>query len=92
MYHATTFHWFVHVGVFYYQLGNISPQYRSLLRSIQLVAIAESAVIAKYGSNKILEPFMADIHKLEQVKCTNYILVTTFNDVLILRIMALPLL
>ena len=73
MYHATTFHWFVHVDVFYYQLGNISPQYRSLLPSIQLVAIAESAVIAKYGSNKILEPFMADIHKLEQVKCTNYI-------------------
>ena len=59
--------WYI-LGVFYYQLGNISPQYRSLLRSIQLVAVAECSIILKYGSNKILEPFMADIHKLEQVR------------------------
>ena len=54
-------------GFFYYQLGNISPQFRSSLKSIQLVAVANSSVIVKYGSNKILEPFMADLRKLEHV-------------------------
>ena len=68
------------IGVFYYQLGNISPEYRSSLKSIQLVAVAESPVIVKYGSNKILEPFMSDLEKLEQVcvkspciQCTMYV-------------------
>ena len=58
-------------GFFYYQLGNISPQYRSSLKGIQLVAVANSSVIVKYGSNKILEPFMADLKKLEHVSCMN---------------------
>ena len=31
------------------------------------MAVAECPIINKYGSNKILEPFMTDLHKLEQV-------------------------
>ena len=54
-------------GLFYYILGNLSPSYRSNLKCIQLVAIAELSVIVKYGSNKILEAFMADIKELEEV-------------------------
>ena len=59
------------IGVFYYQLGNFSPQFCSSLLSIHLVAIAKSPVIQKYGPNKILETFMKDIRKLEAVlfKC-----------------------
>ena len=57
----------MHVGVFYYQLGNISPKFRSSLRSIHLVSITKSSIIQKYGPDKILEPFMEDIKKLEEV-------------------------
>ena len=53
--------------MFYYQLGNLSPEYRSSIKSIHLVAIAKSSVISKYGANKILEPFMKDIQQLEKV-------------------------
>ena len=54
-------------GVFYFQLGNLSPKFRSSLSSIHLVSIAKSSVIQKYGPDKILEPFMDDITKLEKV-------------------------
>ena len=54
--------------MFYYQLGNLSPEYQSSIKSIHLVAIARSSVIAKYGANKILEPFMQDIRQLEKVQ------------------------
>ena len=37
-------------GVFYYQLGNLSPKYRSSLSSIHLVSIAKSSVIKTPGS------------------------------------------
>jgi len=55
-------------GVFYYQLGNLRPKYRSSLCSIHLVSIAKSSVIQKYGPDKILEPFISDIKKLEKVE------------------------
>ena len=54
-------------GIFYYQLGNISPKYRSSLRSIHLVSIAKSSIVKKYGPDKILESFMNHVKKLEQV-------------------------
>ena len=54
-------------GVFYYQLGNLSPKFRSSLNSIHLISIAKSSVIQKYGPDKILQPFMADIMELEKV-------------------------
>lgn len=55
-------------GVFYYQLGNLRPMYRSSLCSIHLVSIAKSSVIQKYGPDKILEPFIADVKELEKVE------------------------
>lgn len=54
-------------GVFYYQLGNLTPKFRSSLSSIHLVCIAKSSVIQRHGPDKILEPFMADIKELEKV-------------------------
>ena len=54
--------------MFYYQLGNLSPKFKSSLSSIYLISIAKSSVIQKYGPDKILEPFMADIKDLEKVR------------------------
>jgi len=55
------------LGVVYYTLGNLSPKYRSQLDAIQLLAIATSPVINKYGIDAILEPFLDDLQFLEQV-------------------------
>ena len=63
--------WFIfiyfYLGVVYYTLGNINPKYRSQLDAIQLLAIATSPVIKKYGIDAILEPFLDDLQYLEQV-------------------------
>ena len=48
-------------GVIYYTLGNIRSLkkiYRSQLDAIQLLVIATSPVIKKYGIDEILEPFL----------------------------------
>lgn len=58
--------------MFYYMLGNIDPKFRSTLRSIQLLTIANTIYIEKYGIDAILEPFMEDILKLEEVCMTLY--------------------
>lgn len=57
----------IHVGFFYYTLGNFRPELRPSLKSIQLVCIVKSTFIDKYGINTILEPFMKDIALLEKV-------------------------
>ena len=57
----------VHVGMFYYLLGNISPYLRSQLRSIQLFAAVKAPIIEKYGVDVVLEPFMRDLKVLEEV-------------------------
>lgn len=48
-------------------LGNVSPKFRSSLKSIQLLALVEKPVYDKYGMDKILEPAIADIKELEKV-------------------------
>ena len=58
---------FMYTALFYYSLGNISPQYRSMLWNIQLLAVARSPTLQKYGPDRILEPIMKDIKVLEQV-------------------------
>jgi len=64
------------LGMFYYQLLNLPPQYRSTPRSIHLVAIAKHTVIQKYDSDEILKPFMDDLKQLEQVD--NYCVMKTW--------------
>ena len=48
-------------------LGNFSPQFRSSLKSIQLVSILKASFIQKYGVNSVLQPFMDEILALEKV-------------------------
>ena len=56
--------------MFYYLLGNIHPKYRSQLKAIQLVAVANSAVVDTIGVDAVLEPLLEDIKKLEKVTDT----------------------
>lgn len=52
-------------ALFYYVLGNVSPMYRSTMKSIQLLAITKSTVLQSYGADRVLENFMEDIGELE---------------------------
>ena len=54
--------------MFYYLLGNISPQFRSQLKAIQLVCVAPALVVKSHGIDAVLEPFVEDM-KLEKVDC-----------------------
>jgi hypothetical protein len=53
-------------GAFYYTLGNIEPMYRSSEKAIQLLCLCKTSNIKKYGIDAVLQPFMADLQKLEQ--------------------------
>ena len=56
-----------YTGMFYYMIGNIDPRLRSGLHTIQLMAVARTQHIDKYGMNEILKPFMEEIRQLEEV-------------------------
>ncbi|XP_077870141.1 uncharacterized protein LOC144363069 [Saccoglossus kowalevskii] len=49
------------LGMFYYTIAKIDTKFRSKLETVQLLAIAYSENIKKYGLDAILEPF---IHEL----------------------------
>lgn len=53
------------IGAFYFTLGNCSPQFRSKLKSIQLLALVKTSLIKKYGMDAILKPIVKDLKILE---------------------------
>lgn len=57
-------------GAFYYTLGNIRPENRSHKNAIQLLGLISCKHLKKYGAESLLEPFMEDLAKLEQVSKT----------------------
>ena len=57
----------IHAGLFYYNLGNLHPKYRSSLDSIQLLAVALVSDIQRYGVDAILEPIVEEVKALEKV-------------------------
>ena len=59
---------FTSTGAFYYLLGNLHPRLRSRINTIQLLALAKCITISEYGIDRILEPVIEDIRKLESVK------------------------
>lgn len=67
----------MHVGMFYFVLGNMSPKYRSKLSAIQLVAIAKQKDLSLYGMDAVMQPFVKDIKNL----VSNYM--TLYNDIII---------
>ena len=54
------------LAMFYYQLANVYPEYRSKLKSIQLVAIVEQRYLKKYCIDVILKPFVEELKVLGQ--------------------------
>ena len=64
---------YIFLGAFYFILGNLSPQYRSVINMVQLVALCKTSLISTYGINRILQPFMRDLSILESVStCYSY--------------------
>ena len=55
------------VGLFYYTLGNLHPEFRSTLKSIQLIAAVTNKNLNEYGYGKVLELFIKDANKLAEV-------------------------
>lgn len=53
------------LSMFYFYLANIQPQFRSKLVAIQLVAIARSRDLRKYGVDKLLEDFVTTVNELQ---------------------------
>ena len=54
-------------GAFYYMLGNLQPMYRSTTRTIQLLAVAKTADLKKYGMGALLTPVTGEINQLAKV-------------------------
>lgn len=52
------------LAMFYYQLANMYPEYRSKLKSIHLVAIVEHKYLKKCGVDCILKPFVSELQVL----------------------------
>ena len=58
----------MYVGCYYYYtIGNISPVYRSSLKAIFILCLVENPILNQYGHDKILEPAVDDLSKLEKV-------------------------
>ena len=51
------------LSLFYYQLANLPPAYRSTLKSIHLFAVCETKHLSnpEYGFNKLIEPLVEDM-------------------------------
>lgn len=54
------------IGGFYMLLGNLPPKYRSQLYCFQLVTLCLGSTIKCDGFQKVLEPFISDLHELER--------------------------
>ena len=52
------------LGCMFYFLANIRPQYRSTLKSIQLLAVGKHEDIVEYGIDDFMAPFVEDIKTL----------------------------
>lgn len=59
--------------MFYWTLANIDPELRSSLDAIQLIGIAQSRIVKKYGLKKALKPFFDEIQVLESDGVTIYV-------------------
>jgi hypothetical protein len=59
-------------GAFYYTLGNIRPENRSHKNAVQLLGLISCKHLKKYGAGALLDLFMEDLAKLEQVSKTAF--------------------
>jgi len=52
------------MGIVLFTLANSHPKYRSMLKAINLVAVANVTVIEEFGIDKILEPMVDELNIL----------------------------
>ncbi len=52
-------------AAFYYSLGNFPPQYRSQLKSLQLIGLAKSKLVRQFGPSALLKDFLSGIQELK---------------------------
>ena len=57
----------LHVGLFYYTLGNLKFSYRSSIRSIELIAVAKTSDIREFGIEKLIMAFISGVNELAKV-------------------------
>lgn len=74
------------LGAFYFVLGNLRPQYRSVINIIQLVALFRTSLISTYGMDRILQPFMRDLNRLESVQYAIlfFIIIKLYTDLFVI--------
>ncbi len=54
------------VDMFYYSVGNLDPKFRSKHCAVRLLAIANAALVKKYGIESILQPVIQDLAQLNE--------------------------
>ena len=52
-------------------LGNLRPKFRSKLNNIQLLALTKYSTVAEFGIDRILQPIVEELQKLESVSLSN---------------------
>lgn len=70
------------VGAFYFIIQNLPDHLNSFLGGVHVFAFSYSADVSKYGMEKMLEPFLFDLARLESDEGVKY---EVGNDVMILR-------
>ena len=53
------------LGAFYFVLGNLYPEHRSISYAIQLVILCKSQYLKEFGFETILQPLLTDLMELE---------------------------
>ena len=53
------------LSMFYWTLANINPQLQSTQNAVQLLGIAKTKLLKKYGLTQLLQPFIEDIKLLQ---------------------------
>ena len=63
------------LGVFYYLLANIRPEFRSTLSAMQLLAVVKADDLRTHGCHTLLTPFVQQMNLLARVCTHAYIFV-----------------
>jgi hypothetical protein len=62
------------LGAIYFSLGNIDPALRSRLEAVHLVCLFPYTMLDVYSIDEILRPLVTDIHKLQKVTVSVYVI------------------
>ncbi len=52
------------MGIVFFTIANLHPKYRSMLKAINLVAVANTTVVDEFGIDKVLQPMVDELNTL----------------------------